>query len=167
MANLKDVLSSIKSSLLARTWTGSSNKVFAANSVAVTRGSVKDALRTMGVPGALVMPGGVRCDPEFGEEPDLWFVDVVVRVFVVAPGEALGENPLMGANRGSSTKSEGAGLLEILEEVQQAIGQLNVQDGNNFVIQFRQLGGSGGVHVDDRVMWLYQDLEFEAICKAY
>jgi len=167
VANLKDMLVAIKTTLQARTWTGSSNKVFGSSSVVITRGAIKDALRTMVAPGALIMPGNIRCDPEFGEEPDLWMVDVVVRVYTVAPGEAIGENPLIGANRGDVTKSEGAGLLEILEEVQQALGQLNVQDGSNYVIQFRQRGGAGGVHVDERVMWMFQDLEFEAICKAY
>ncbi len=162
MANLKDMLEGIKTQLLAQKWPGGDSPVFAPGSVAITRGSTEAGLRTMTVPAALIMPGNMRSDPQFDEEPDLLQVIVVVRVLVMAPGDAIGQKPLVGANRPDATKSEGAGLLEVMEEVHKAIGKLNEGDDANFIVQFRQKGGSGGVHIDERVYWLYQDLEFEA-----
>ena len=166
MANLKDMLAQVKTQLLAQNWTGGSNKVFATGSVLVSRHIPEAALRTMRVPLALIMPGTIRSDPQYNEEPDLFVVQVIVRVIHNVPGDAVGENPLMGANRPDVTKSEGAGILEVMEEVYNAIGRLNVQDHSNFIIQFRQRGGAGGIHIDATTYWVYADLEFEGICTA-
>lgn len=166
MANLKDMLAQVKTQLLAQNWTGGSNKVFPSNSVAVSRHIPEEALRTMRVPIALIMPGAIRSDPQYNEEPDLLVVQVIIRVIHNVPGDAVGENPLMGANRPDTTKSEGAGLLEVMEEVYNAVGRLNVGDNANFIIQFRKKGGNGGIHIDGVTYWVYEDLEYESICSA-
>lgn len=162
MATLKAMLTQAKTTLLAQTWPGGSNRVFSDGAVEITRFVTKEALRAMGCPGALLMPGDGQSDPEFDEEPDLIRTRVVVRLFVTIPGDAVGVNPLMGANRADSTKSEGAGLLDLEQVVHTAIGRLNEADSTNFKIQFRRKGGAGGLHIDDKVKWEYQDLEFEA-----
>lgn len=162
MATLKAMLTQLKTALLAQNWSGGSNRVFGTGSVEITRYIPQAALRTARVPGAMLMPADDRSDPEFDEEPDLVRTRVIVRLFVNVPGDALGSNPIMGANRPDTTKSEGAGLLDLMEIVHTAIGRLNEADSTNFKIQFRRTGGAGGIHIDENVRWEYQDLEFEA-----
>ncbi len=163
---LKTMLQQIKTQLLAATWPGGGNVVFGSGSVIISRYVPESSLTSMRVPIAQIMPGTFRSDPQFDEEPDLWVCEVVIRIIVNIPGDAIGQNPLVGANRPDSTKSEGAGVLDVEQAVYSAIGLLNVGDGANFAIQFRQRGGSGGIHVDEVRQWLYQDLLFEAIATA-
>ena len=162
MATLKAMLNQIKTTLLAAAWTGGSTKIFGTGSVMVTRYLPDEILKTTRVPGAAIMPGADQSDPQFDEEPDLICTEVVVRVYVNIPGDAIGENPILGGNRPLPTKSEGAGLLDVIEELYRAIGRMNIADGSNFAIQFRRKGGSPGVHMVEKVRWEYQDVIFEA-----
>jgi hypothetical protein len=162
--NYRDALVEIQDELKAQNWGVSSNRVFADSSVVVSKAIPREVLRTLRVPIAQIMPGPGRSDPQYGEEPDLLVNQVVVRLFQVEPGDATGEKPLIGANRPNTAKSEGAGLLEIAEEVYNAIGRINVQEG--LVIQSRRMGESGPVQIDQAVWWLYQDLEFEVVSTA-
>lgn len=162
MVTLKTMMSQIETVLLAQTWPGGSNKVFGTGSVMVSRYLPDEILEKTRVPGAAIMPGSDQSDPVFDEEPDLIRTQVVVRVYVNIPGDAIGRNALMGANRPDTTKSEGAGILDILPVLYTAIGRLNVVDHASFAIQFRRKGASGGVHLADKVRWEYQDVEFES-----
>lgn len=162
MANLKTMLQQIQTKLLAQAWPGGSAPAFGSGSVVISRYEPAKSLTSMRVPIAMIMPADWRADPRFGEEPDFWSVRVVVRIIVAIPGDAIGQKPLVGANRPDATKSEGAGLLDLEQVVYTAIGKLNVADHANFAIQFRQKGGAGGIHVDEVLWWEYQDLEFEA-----
>lgn len=162
--NLKDALVKIKDELIAQTWTGSSNVVFAESSVFVSKGIDRNVIRTLRMPVAQVIPGPGRSDPQHGEEPDLLVNPVTVRIFQIAPGDAVGENPLIGANRPDTAKSEGAGVYEIAEEVYNAIGRINVLEG--LTIQNRRMGEGGPAYVDDKVYIAYQDIEFELVCTA-
>lgn len=161
--NKRDLISAIQTKLLAQTWTGSANVVFPSNSVIVTTFAEVDAvLSYCRVPFAIIIVGDAQSDPQWGEEPDFMKVQVTIRIGVAIPGEALGENPLMGANRPDSTKSEGAGLYEIEEEVYNAVGKLNTQD--SITIQFKQTGGAAAVVTEGRQYIAVQDIRFEAVC---
>lgn len=156
------LLTAIKNKLIAQVWTGSSNVVFPSGSVVVSKAIAKSALSTMGTPIAQIIPGGGKADPQFDEDPNLLIFPVTVRLITIAPGDAVGENPLMGANRADSTLSEGAGLYDLEQELYNAIGKLNTQDG--IIIQFRNQGDSGAEYVDDNLYLAYEDHNFEAIC---
>lgn len=159
------LMTAIKNKLIAQNWTGSSNVVFPSGGVVITRALDLEKAMSGGIPWpmALVMPGDFKSDPEYGEEPDFLIGSVVVRIAQVTPGDTVGENPLMGANRADSTKSEGAGLYDIEQEAYNAIGKLNTQD--SITIQFRQIASAGAGLMDNRyVAW--EDLEFEAVCTA-
>ena len=154
------LLSSIKTKLLAQNWTGSSNPVFGNTSVVITKWiSIEEALRVLRTPFALIIPEAGRSDPQFQEEPDLIIFPVNIRIVATVPGDTLGENPLLGANRQTNT-SQGAGLYQIEQEVYNAIGKLNTQD--SLTIQFRRTGDSGAVIYNNTYI-AYEDHVFEAI----
>lgn len=169
MATRLSILTSLKAELVAQTWTGTSNVVFPTGSVLVTKSpEVKQALATLRPPMALIMPGSAQCDPEYHEEPDLLVFDFRVRLLTVVPGDHVGENPLMGANKkgtGSTTASEGRGIFEIEQELYNAVGRLNVLE--SIVIQNRQVGDVGATVYDSGSGILYVaycDYQFETIC---
>ena len=161
--NKRAMVAALKTELQAQTWTGGSNKVFGGGSVIVTTYAELNAvLAYCQSPFAVIMVGEAQCDPQFGEEPELLVVPITVRIGTVTPGETLGENPLMGANRPSSTRSEGAGLYQIEQEVYNAIGKLN--DLESITIQNRQIGQAGAIVTEDKKYIAYEDLRFEAVC---
>lgn len=166
MVTLKTMLNQIKTTLLAQTWPSSANKIFPTGSVLITRSLPENMLRTTRVPACMIMPGNDQSDPEFGEEPDLLITQVIIRILVNVPGDAIGEKALIGANQPDATKSEGAGLEDILPQVYAAIGRLNVADNASFAIQFRRKGSAGAIHISDDVRWEYHDVEMEAIHTA-
>lgn len=159
------LISQIKTLLLAQTWTGGSNVVFPSNSVIITTyAEVDTVMQYARTPFALVIVQDQQSDPEFGEEPDLLSVQVAIRIGVIIPGETLGEHPLMGAGRADATKSEGAGLYQIEQEVFNAIGKLN--DLENITIQFRQTAGAAAIPSADKRYIAVQDIRFEMLCTA-
>lgn len=161
----RTLLNNIKTELLAQTWTGGSNKVFGGGSIIITTYAELDAVLAYAqCPFAIIMPGEFPSDPEYGEEPDFLIGQVTVRIGTILPGETLGENPLMGANRPDSTKSEGAGLYQIEQEVYNALGRLNTNDGIN--IQFRQTGEAQATLLPDKRYIAFEDMKFEAVCTA-
>lgn len=161
--NKRDMISAIKTELQAQTWTGGSNKVFGGGSVIVTTYTeLRTVLAFCQSPFALIIAGDGQCDPQFGEEPELLVLPVTIMVGTVTPGETLGQNPIMGANRPDSTKSEGAGLYQIEQEVYNAIGKLNALE--SITIQFRQVGQAGAIVTEDKKYIAYEDLRFEAVC---
>ena len=155
-------LAAIKSLLVAQTWTGGS-VVFPSGGVVITRAiDIKKAIGG-GIPWpmCLIMPGAFPSDPEYGEEPDFLIGKVVIRIAVIAPGDTVGENPLVGANRPAVTATEGAGLYDIEQMVYTAVGKLNTQDA--ITIQFRQIGEQGAeLYENNYLAW--EDLEFESVC---
>jgi hypothetical protein len=165
MANLKTMLSQLQTQLLAQNWTGSSNNVFPTNSVIVSRYVPENQLRVLRVPICILMPGNFTCDPVWNAAVDFWRVEITARIIVTIPGEAVGQSGLMGANR-QPLKSEGAGILDVIQEVFNAIGKLNVKDSANFQVQFYMKGGGGGIHISDSVHWEYCDFLFWAFVTA-
>lgn len=138
--------------------------VFGAGAVRiVNEPDAERALRTMRVPLALVMPGAFQSDPQHGgQEPGLQVGTAIVRVATTHRGDEIGELAIIGGHRGSTTVSQGAGLMQIEPEVFAAIGQLEADDG--IEIQFRDFGEQGTfTHAEHKnVGW--QDYIFEAVC---
>lgn len=156
--------------LLAKRWTGSSTPVFHEGGVKVSTGPDEMALSSMVTPCCLVRPGASQSDPVHGEEPDLLHASVGVRVIAIRPGDAVGENPLIGGNRtGGQTSSKGRGILELEEEVFAAIEQLGDVDGVRVI--GRAVGESDNVLVEDQpggnvkyIAW--RDHDFTIACTA-
>ncbi len=139
--NIWQILRQLKYLLLARVWTGSGNVVFPSGSVKVSEQLTENVKQTgMRTPICVLAPGVNQTDPEHREEPDLFQQDVRATVIVSIPGDQVGENPMIGANVPDRTKSEGRGLLEIEEELFNAIGLLNTDFG--VVIQSSSSGAA-------------------------
>lgn len=160
------ILTSVKSELIAQTWTGSANVVFPTGCVAITPPTgevVRNALETMRVPFALIQPSSAESDPNFDEEPDFMRILVNIIIVVAIPGGAVGEEAMLGANKTlGSTKSEGRGLLEIEQEVYNAIGKLNALE--SITLQFRQRGEEGAIMQPPSTWIQYRTLSFEGWC---
>lgn len=163
------LVGNIRSRLIAQTWTGSSNVVFPTGSVAVVP-TLVEGFRTaleMGfrTPFVLIAPVSAESDPEFDEEPNWirFMVDILFAVLV--PGDGIGENAMLGANKtGGSTQSEGRGILELEPEVYNAIGKLNPLE--SVTLQIRQRGEQGGSS-DGRGNYIaYRVLTFETFGSA-
>lgn len=160
----RELLAAIKTALLAETWAGGSNPVWGTGSVTISKApELKTFLNYSRSPFAVIVPNDFKADPQWGEEPDLLVGTVIIRIGTVIPGDAVGENPLMGANRPDSTKSEGAGLYQIEVELFDAVGKMNVENG--IVMQYRSMGDSGAI-LESNMYIAYEDHVFEAVCTA-
>jgi len=159
-------MSTIKSEIIAQTWTGSANVVFPTGSVAVVPSietAMGSAVRSMRPPICLIELSSADSDPEHDEEPDWLRLNVRVRVVTVGPGDVVGEKPLIGANKsGGATKSEGRGLLEVEQELYNAIGKLNALE--SVTLQFRKKGDVGTGFADEAfsLFVAFRDYTFEA-----
>lgn len=132
--------------------------------MAITVAPSENAAGILVVPMALLRPDGATSDSGHDEEPDLVEQIVGLRLAVAIPGDAIGENALIGANRVGQTDSRGRGLLEIEEEVFAAIERLNDIDGVR--IQSRAKSAATAV-LHERIGYIgMRDYSFEAICTA-
>jgi len=159
------LLTSIKTLLIAQTWSGGS-VVFPSNSVYITANTEEAtsfALKNLRAPIALIRPGTGASDPKFDELPDLIYLDVEVRIIQINPGDPVGENVLIGANKTQGTgRSEGRGLFEIEQQLYTAIGKLNAAQG--ITIQFRNKGALTAGTLENGTYLAYRDHTFQAIC---
>ena len=164
--NKKTLLQAIKTKLIAATWSGSSNVVFPTGSVRIARYMEVDyAYKNMRTPFCLIIPGNFSSDPLHNEEPDYYVGSVTIRLGVYAGGDTISELTVLGGHRADSTKSEGAGLEDLAEVVQDTIGLLTVEDGID--MQFDRDGDNGAVPLPATQQYMaYQDLLFNAICTA-
>lgn len=142
-----DLLAKIKTELAAQTWTGGGASVFASGSVAIVPAladAIPQALSTMRVPICLIEPGGGESDPVHDEEPDFMRFTPNVLILTAIPGDVVGENAVVGANKtGGALASEGRGILELEQELYNAVGKLNALEG--VTLQIRQKGTQGAV----------------------
>lgn len=162
--NESQLLSNIKSELIAQVWTGSSNVVFPTGSVSVV-GSISEviqqALNTMRTPWCLIEPGVAESDPEHDEEPDLVRFQPICAIGCAVSGDQMGENVILGANKtGGSTVSEGRGIVEVEQEFYNAVGKLNALEG--ITIQIRQRGIQGAVPKAPGIWIAYRMYQLEA-----
>lgn len=159
------LLTAIKAELVAQLWTGGSTVVFGTGCVAITANvdlAMEWALKTMRTPIALLQPLSSTSDPEYDEDPNFVALNLQMRLIVQVPGDSVGENALMGANKtGGSTVSEGRGIFEVEKEVFNAIGRLNGLE--SVILQCRQKGGLQSAIVGDNIYVAYRDLTFEAL----
>lgn len=128
--------------------------------------SIPRFLETKRVPAALIAVSDDASDPEFDEDPNLLKAMIDVGILVMVGGDAVGEYVMIGgAKTGGSTASEGRGILEIQQEVFNAIGRRNAQE--SVLIQYRQKAGQGAVYDKDRGCWIaWRILRFGAWCTA-
>jgi hypothetical protein len=159
------LLTAIKAELVAQVWTGGASVVFPTGCVAITANvelAMDSALKTMRTPFALLQPMGTTSDPEFDEDPNFVALNLQVRIIVMVPGDATGENALMGGNKtGGSTVSQGRGIFEVEQEVFNAMGRLNGLE--SIILQCRQKGGVQAGIVGENIYVAYSDLQFEAM----
>ncbi len=162
--NESELLAEFKAQLVAQTWTGSSNVVFPSGSVHIVpniANAIQAALNTNRVPCALIESGTAESDPEFDEEPSLIRFTFNTAIIVAVPGDAIGENAIMGANKtGGSTASQGRGIVEVAQEFFNAVGVLN--DLESVTIQVRQKGEQGAVFKPPSMWIVYRIYECEA-----
>ena len=163
-ADKRTLVLAIQTRLEDRQWGGTGSVVFGNGAVRVVQAiDAESALRTMRVPLALIIPGAFRSDPDHaGQQPDYLVGTVTVRIATAHRGDEIGELAVVGGHRPSSTASEGAGLLQIEQEVQAAIGTLDADE--SVEIQFRDTGDQGTlIHPQHKfVAWI--DMVFEAVC---
>src|SRR3990167_3138910 len=156
----------LKDEIIAQTWTGSSNVVFPTGSVAITVNAdlaTLGAIKAQRMPWCLLQPLESTTDPDWDENPNVVQMELLCRIMVSVPGDAVGENPLMGANKtGGSTKSEGRGLFEIEQELFNAIGKVNALEG--VILQCRQKGAAQTALYDGGSVYVaFRDFRFEAM----
>jgi hypothetical protein len=129
--NTWQCLRQVKYLLLARNWTGSNNKVFASEAVIITANPEIHTLATARAPIVILKPGEGTMDPEYSEEHELIARTIHLTLIAsIANDPGTGEASIMGANRTSgNTHSYGRGLLELEEEVNEAIKHLDPDNG--------------------------------------
>ena len=133
--NAWQVLRQLQYLIRSRDWTGSINNVFASESVKITSGPRSEAFEKMRLPVCLIRPMGMTVDPEHNDAPDHLEQEIAITLAVAHSGDAFGEYSMVGGMRTSNTRSQGRGLLEVEEELFNAIELLNTDDG--IVIQHR------------------------------
>jgi hypothetical protein len=130
--NTWQVTRQIKHLIEQQVWDGGAKPVFGSVHVSVAPNErYFDKLR---FPLAIIRPGSANVDPSHGEEFELIEQQIGVTVIVANANDAIGEATLIGANRsGGSTESKGRGLLEIEEELFDAVARLSAEDGVRIV----------------------------------
>ena len=162
--NESALLAAFKARLVAQTWTGSSNVVFPTGCVHVVpriAEVIQSALNTNRVPMALIETGPAESDPEHDEEPDLIRFTFDTALVVAIPGDVVGENAMMGANKsGGATASQGRGIVELAQEFYNAVGKLNALE--SITIQVRQKGEQGAIYKQPSMWIVYRIYSCEA-----
>lgn len=122
---LKNVLRSLR-------WGGTGEPVFPYESVIISVGMEEENFGRIILPAAIIRPVGGSRDPRHGQEARLWGQGFELVIMLSMAGDPEGEIALMGRGRGSSaTSAAGRGLLEIEEEVLDAVALLNELDHMN------------------------------------
>jgi len=164
--NVWQVCQAIQGLLRAQVWPGSSNVVFDTDSVRIIPqgDEISDLDEGLIPPLCLIMPLGGEIDPEHREEPTLVRRTIDITLVTVNQGDRIGETPIMGGQRADALHSGGRGLLEIEEQVFNAIAKLNIQQG--IVIQFAAYG-EGQVRRDQGNNYIgIQDYTFQVWCST-
>lgn len=152
----------LKTQLLARVWTGGTEKVFGYNAVKITNNPDRQAFMTLPTPFALIVIGDFQSDPAHGEEPDYLIGQIVVKLGVSGQ-DSIGEAVITGNARVANT-SKGAGLEDIGVELMATIQFLNKTLGVS--IQFMAKGNTQAVPEVDGHYRATKDYAFEAVASA-
>ncbi len=158
--NTWQLLREIKSVLNGQVWTGGSNQVFGTDSAIVTVAPETEAGAAVRFPAALIMPLDATVDPDHGQQQDFIRQRIGIRILNSVPGDVMGEFPLIGGfwTTAASSDSDGRGLLEIEEELYNALDLLSADDGVE--IQLMGTGATQAVLLDIGYV-AYRDYEFE------
>jgi len=157
-------LKQIKSLLVAQTWTGSATAVFPSGSVIITQAPPRTGIHLNRMPYAFIGLGSGSSDPVHDELPDKLRTDVIVALSAMIPGDPYGEAALIGRNIQSTTDSRGRGILELEEELFNAVELLNEIDG--VVIQFRAMGSPAPEYDETHGYIVKRAYRFEMDCTA-
>jgi hypothetical protein len=124
-------------------------------------GTADDLIDTgMIYPACLIRPTTAQSDPEHNEEPDYLQQNFEMTIIAKVHGGRTSENPIIGAYRESTTTSAGRGILELEEELFNAVEKLNTVDG--VVIQHTATGASLTELIADEMAIVYRDYQFTA-----
>lgn len=154
--NTWQVLRQVQYLLREQDWTGSSTSVFSSQSVIISAAPREEIVEKIVMPVAILRPAGNTVD-RFA--PDLISQEVLLSLGVTHAGDAYGELPVVGGHRTSQTSSKGRGLLEVEEEVFNAIELLSTDFG--VVIQLRASSAMQPQHVSGQYL-LFRDYLFRA-----
>lgn len=151
--------------LKSQNWTGSSTPVFHPNSVLVAVGPEVGIVEVGKImPVALIRPLSATSDPLHGEEPDYLQQDFEITLIVTIDGDRTGQNPIIGAHRASQTSSKGRGILELEEEVFNAVERLNTIDG--VICQAVVTGAAQAEMAPDQHGLVYRDYTYRVYTTA-
>jgi len=154
--NCWQVCRQIQYLLREQTWTGSATKVFHTKSILITAAPRESAVEQLIMPAVLIRPLGATSDDE---EPDFVSQELALTLATAHAGDSYGEYPLVGGQRTGQTDSTGRGLLEIEEEVFNAIEFLNTDSG--VLIQHRMSSAAEPKLVGNQYL-LLRDYMFRA-----
>ena len=141
-------------------WTGSSTPVFHEEAVIVSAAPQEEVAEKVIMPIAILAPGAATVDDEAA---DLVEQEVIIKLGVSSSGDAYGESALIGSHRASQTDSQGRGLLEVEEELFNAVELLNTDDG--VVIQHRASSAVRPEYVAGQYL-LFRDYLYKLDCTA-
>lgn len=164
--NIWQVVNQTVYRLQQQKWGATSTPVFHPMSVKpVASDSDADALDAgLILPIALVIPESGQSDPQHGEEPDYKVRQLTVAVIARNQNDYLGVGAFMGAVREGVSDSRGRGVLELEEEVFNALKKLVVVDG--VTISFKGLGEGGTRKDSDDNSYAFQEYQFEVSCTS-
>jgi len=126
------IVNRLRNVLRTLRWGDTGDVIFPDTSVVVSAAMTDDEFGRLILPAAVIRPVGGSRDPRHGQEARLWAQGIEVVIMQSLAGDQRGEFALVGRGRGSSaTSAVGRGLLEIEEEVLDAVALLNEIDGVN------------------------------------
>lgn len=158
--NTWQLCNEIRSVVRAKTWTGTTSSVFGNGSVLVTDIPDESVLARLRFPACFFRVLDMAVDPEHGQQPDLVRQRIGARIFVSHQGDPTGEGLVIGGHWSESeNQSDGRGILEVEEELFNALELLGRDDGID--IQLMSSGASQGVVLDGRPIE-FRDYMFES-----
>lgn len=116
-------------------WPGSANPVFGA--AVISPKTNADLLGKFNLPLGVIRLMAGQADPSRGEEPLLFRQTIAVRLLVANEHDGELESAIIGANRKSTTDSDGRGLLEIQERLLAELGRITGINGARIINTWR------------------------------
>lgn len=122
----------LKRILSSRRWGGdpANGLVFPYGSVMVSAMPLFSTYKTLRMPSLILRPGPSRADREF---PHLKSAQFIGTLLVAVPGDYISERVFLGGNRSDRDSSDGASLMQLNNEVQEAVADLLGRDGVNLI----------------------------------
>ena len=123
-----------------RAWPGAPANTFVFPQVIISVGLDQKVLQRFRLPLAMIRIMGGSSDPNHNEEPRLIRQTYNVRVYTAVSSDGIGERALMGGHRtGGKDESLGRGILEVEEQLIEALGRLTGIDGARIICRARSM----------------------------